>query len=75
MGIGPHYVKPSDVVCIASGASVPLILRETRKFVGGDNSQPLHVFKERRFVGESYIHGLMDGERYDESQLDHIYLS
>ena len=75
MGIGLPYMKPCDVVCIVKGVFVSLILRETRKLVGGNDSQPLHVFKERRFAGESYIYRLMNGEGYDESQLDHISLS
>jgi hypothetical protein len=75
MGIGSIHMEPGDLVCITRGASVPLILRETRKFVGGYDSQPLQVLRERIFVGESYIHGLMDGEGYDEGHLKEISLS
>jgi hypothetical protein len=75
MGIGSSHMKTGDLVCIARGASVPLILNEKRKFVGGYDLEPLYICKERRFVGESYIHGLLDGEGYDESHLEEISLS
>jgi hypothetical protein len=38
-----------DLVCVLFGCSVPVVLR---KRIGG----------EYQFVGECYIHGLMDGE-------------
>ncbi|KAI1410613.1 hypothetical protein F5Y13DRAFT_202086 [Hypoxylon sp. FL1857] len=75
MGIGPSHMKTGDLVCVARGASVPLILSENRKFLGGYDLEPLHIHQERRFVGESYIHGLMDGEHYDESLLEEISLT
>ncbi|RFU79769.1 het-domain-containing [Trichoderma arundinaceum] len=75
MGIGPSSMKTGHLVCIAKGASVPLILDETRTFVGGHSLEPLRVCKETRFVGESYVHGLLDGEGYDEGRLEEICLS
>jgi hypothetical protein len=54
MGVTADTTKPGDLVCIIRGAQVPLILRES-----GDGT----TFK---FVGDCYIHGIMDGEAVDE---------
>ena len=48
MGLVPELTEPEDKICILSGASVPFVLREE------GNHWVL--------VGESYIHGIMDGE-------------
>ena len=75
MGIGPAAMKVDDVICVARGASVPLVLREIRKFVGDGLIQPFNAHYERRLVGEAYVHGVMDGEAYNEGQLEKIILS
>jgi len=54
MGIAADTTKAGDWVCIVRGAQLPLVLRE-RKDEG--------TFE---FVGECYIHGIMDGEAVDE---------
>ncbi|PQE12869.1 Heterokaryon incompatibility 6 OR allele protein [Rutstroemia sp. NJR-2017a BBW] len=54
IGITADTAKPGDLVCIVRGAQVPLILREN------DDGA---TFK---LVGDSYIHGIMDGEAVDE---------
>ena len=38
-----------DLVCVLFGCSVPVVLRK-------------RIGEEYQFVGECYIHGLMDGE-------------
>jgi hypothetical protein len=48
MGLVPELTELEDKICILSGASVPFVLREE------GNHWVL--------VGESYIHGIMDGE-------------
>jgi hypothetical protein len=48
MGIGPTETQPGDLISVIFGGEVPYILRTQE---GGF-----------LFVGESYIHGLMDGE-------------
>lgn len=55
MGIGPATAAVGDLVCVVEGATVPLILR---KWDG--EGQDIRY----KFVGESYVHGLMDGEGY-----------
>lgn len=49
VGVGPLKSKIGDIVCILYGCSVPVVL----------SSLPNGEF---RFLGESYIHGVMDGE-------------
>lgn len=51
-GITPASAEVGDIICILFGCSVPVILRE-------------HASKTEtyfQFIGESYIHGKMDGE-------------
>jgi hypothetical protein len=50
LGLGPTNVKPGDWVCIFFGGEVLYLLRSLRG--------------TSRFIGECYIHGLMDGEAY-----------
>ncbi|KAI9733945.1 MAG: hypothetical protein M1834_002601 [Cirrosporium novae-zelandiae] len=52
-GLGPSKTKNGDVICILFGCSVPVLLREKRLQNGN------LYFK---FVGECYVHGMMDGE-------------
>jgi hypothetical protein len=49
MGIAPAATEPSD--CILFGSQMPMILREE-----GD---------QWLFVGQAYVHGIMDGEAID----------
>ena len=48
IGLGPRSMQPDDLICIMSGGRVPYILRKE----GG----------HYRLVGESYVHGLMEGQ-------------
>lgn len=49
--------------------------RKICKFFGGYDLEPPYICKDRGFVGESYIHGLLDGKGYDESHLEETSLS
>ncbi|MCJ1241658.1 hypothetical protein MMC14_009664 [Varicellaria rhodocarpa] len=53
IGLGPRSIQSGDSVCILSGGLVPFILRK------GNAGY--------RLVGESYIHGLMEGQAVQES--------
>ena len=55
VGMGPATIKPGDVVYICFGACVPHILRRRP-----DNGY--------EFVGEAYVHGIMDGEFMSEGR-------
>jgi hypothetical protein len=51
IGIVPGYSKVSDAVFVVLGCSVPLVMRQDS--IG------------KTLVGESYIHGAMNGESLD----------
>jgi hypothetical protein len=48
MGLGPEKLQPGDKVCILFGEKFPCVLRPM-----GDYHQ---------FLGECYVHSIMDGE-------------
>jgi hypothetical protein len=52
IGLAPQGSQRGDIICIFFGCSVPVVLR------GQDNG-------EFQFVGECYVHGVMDGEAVD----------
>ena len=54
MGIVPAATRLGDLVCVLFGGQVLYTLRST--------GQDLY-----EFVGECYIHGLMDGEAFEQS--------
>jgi hypothetical protein len=49
VGLGPKQVQDGDKIVVLAGAFVPYIVRKDH---GGFY----------RFVGEAYIHGIMDGQ-------------
>lgn len=61
IGLGPRSVRPGDSVCIFSGGRVPFVLRKD-----GDH----HCL-----VGESYVHGLMEGQAiHNETEFEEILI-
>ena len=48
--LGPRLCEVGDLVCILHGCSVPVVIRPRRDGMG------------HTFVGECYVHGMMDGE-------------
>jgi hypothetical protein len=71
LALGPYEAKKGDLVCILNGCSVPVLLR---MFVNGNpikynlNSPPQvdidHDVVHYQFVGECYVHAMMDGEAW-----------
>jgi hypothetical protein len=59
MGMVPPYSKTGDEVFIIPGAQVPFVLRHRRRT---DTSSG----EKWELVGESYFHGMMDGEMVHE---------
>ncbi|ETS78454.1 hypothetical protein PFICI_10516 [Pestalotiopsis fici W106-1] len=55
IGMAPPHARKGDIVCVLLGCSVPVMLRELRA-----DQQFAYSF-----VGECYIHGIMDGEVAD----------
>ncbi|OCK78033.1 hypothetical protein K432DRAFT_281275, partial [Lepidopterella palustris CBS 459.81] len=57
-GLGPSTIEPGDLVCILYGGDIPYILRENP--VHRDDVEPAPALFT--FIGECYVHGVMDGE-------------
>lgn len=55
VGISSRHVRVGDAVALFRGGKMPLVIRETE---GGT----WHV------VGDSYVHGIMNGEEFDGSR-------
>lgn len=53
IGITPQKSQIYDIICIFFGCSVPVVLR------------PIPTTGEFTFIGECYVHGVMDGEAVD----------
>jgi hypothetical protein len=62
MGMVPPYSKVGDVVFIISGAQVPFLLRREAANESSCGNWQL--------VGESYFHGMMDGEMMAEGHAE-----
>jgi hypothetical protein len=54
LGLVPPETEKEDLVCILLGGDMPFILRAEGSYY--------------KFVGESYVHGIMDGEVFDMAQ-------
>ncbi|VUC32491.1 unnamed protein product [Clonostachys rosea] len=62
MGIGPVGVRPGDEVWSLIGGHVPFVLRPSSH---GNGTASVKCYK---LVGESYVHGIMDGELWAEQR-------
>lgn len=52
MGLGPEGAQKGDMVCVLLGGNVPFLLRRNER----------HYL----LVGESYVHGFMEGKAMNE---------
>ncbi len=66
LGLVPDLAKKGDLICILSGCSVPVLLREI------NDMGPSRVCHE--LIGECYIHGMMDGEALRVKQSQNIQI-
>ncbi|KAH7130986.1 heterokaryon incompatibility protein-domain-containing protein [Dactylonectria macrodidyma] len=57
LGVGPRGMRPGDEVWVIRGGRVPFVLRRRENSTAGD---------EFSLVGETYLHGAMDGDMLDE---------
>ncbi len=53
IGIAPHIIQSGDRLCTLMGGDVPFVLKTTKDRSWG------------YLIGESYIHGVMDGELWE----------
>ena len=56
LGLAPEMSKKHDLICILYGCSVPVVLREM--------VDPVTDEEYFTFIGECYVHGIMDGEAF-----------
>lgn len=64
IGLGPLRTQKGDLVVVVQGARTPLILRP----VGTHGEEQLRY----QLIGESYLHGSMDGEAFDNSHVAYV---
>jgi hypothetical protein len=60
MGLGPRWSRLGDSIALVAGSKVPFIIRETGQHY--------------TLVGPAYVHGIMQGEAWDDSHLEPITL-
>lgn len=60
IGLAVHAAQVGDYVCLLKSARTPFLLRET--------------YGELRLIGDSYIHGMMYGERWLEDSCEILWL-
>lgn len=70
IGLVAEEAEVGDRVAVVIGASMPLILRPApeNQLANRDEEQP----EEFRLIGHGYIHGLMDGEGLDMTEIEEI---
>ncbi|KAI5924089.1 HET-domain-containing protein [Camillea tinctor] len=61
LGLAPEDSQQGDEIWVLNGGRVPLVLRPVGKIL------ERHSRSEYIFVGDSYVHGIMDGEFVDAS--------
>ncbi|TVY22146.1 Heterokaryon incompatibility protein 6,OR allele [Lachnellula hyalina] len=57
VGLSSRHVRKGDAIALFKGGKMPMVLREA-----GDG--------DWRVVGDSYVHGIMNGEEFDRSRCD-----
>lgn len=60
IGIGPPNVHIDNEIWVLFGGRVPFVLRPRVK--GSSTSQRHQEDREYSFIGDAYVHGIMDGE-------------
>ena len=67
MGLAPPTAREGDIVVVLYGGNVPYIMRraEDKDYMLRDEISGGDALKAWQFVGEAYVHGLMDGQALD----------
>ncbi|KAF2104054.1 hypothetical protein NA57DRAFT_70266 [Rhizodiscina lignyota] len=55
LGLGPRSVRPGDEIWLIAGAQTPFVLRRVNSNISQDG-------RKFELVGETYVHGIMEGE-------------
>jgi hypothetical protein len=73
LGLGPPDAQIGDSVCILKGCSVPVILRKEEKPLNYEIAGIAGLIEMKsqyfRFIAESFVLGIMDGEVIDEFEI------
>ena len=64
IGLVPSATAIGDRICVLSGGKTPYVLRPSHKKNKEDGTSSL----EYTFVGDAYVHGLMDGEAFEMAE-------
>jgi hypothetical protein len=75
MGVCPDTAQAGDEVVILPGGGVPLVLRRRTQSSGGELDNREQSTGTWSLIGESYVHGMMDGEALRPSEDGSIQLS
>jgi hypothetical protein len=81
MGLVPGLCEVGDVVVICEGVKVPLVLRNRAESVGAEVSRggvEIEADKGKvkwEFIGDAYVHGVMDGKNWDEKKCEDICIT
>ena len=60
LGLAPEESKKRDLICILYNCSVPVVLR---RMEDSETKEEYYVF-----IGECYVHGIMDGEAFERAR-------
>ena len=79
IGWVPGQARVGDSVVLFSGGRVPYVLRQTKPDITTTSGTPENTEQRVQsqtwnFIGDAYIHGIMQGERWDEEKLEAFHL-
>jgi len=60
IGLAPELTRKGDFVCLFKGGMVPLVMRKV-------NSRWM-------LIGDSYVHGIMHGEGFEEMKCERMWI-
>ena len=66
MVVGPAAASVGDVICLGEVSQTPLVLAKVGHYEFNDPDTPNLV--DWHFVGDCYLHGIMDGEAWRDTE-------
>jgi hypothetical protein len=67
LGLVPALTKLGDEVMLCEGVKTPLVLR--RKELRDEKKRTVY-----EFIGDTYVHGVMEGEQWDQAKCEDLYI-
>jgi hypothetical protein len=75
IGWAPSDTRKGDVVALFPGGNVPYVLRPVSQPDSAQSSTSSNTRNHRyEFLGDAYIHGIMHGEAWNETDLEEVIL-